>query len=127
VGVLALAVLAGMALSHGLHWIAVYTGIDDMPLAGVRQLVISNVIAYGLALIAAVIVIKHPTVSQLSLEVVDELAKVTWPSGEETGRATKVVIVTVVICAAYLGAFDAVWLAITDLVLGIEPDAATNS
>ena len=49
-------------------------------------------------------------------DVVDELAKVTWPSRKETYTSTIVVIVTSLIAAFIVGAFDYVWSAITDFL-----------
>lgn len=52
-------------------------------------------------------------------EVVSELARVTWPTKDETYYSTIVVIVTSVIAALYCGVFDAVWSAITGLVYNV--------
>ena len=120
IGVVAVAVLVAIVLQHGFQWIWVQAGWDDPFLLDVRELALTRVLAYAIGISAAVFVLKHQPTFQLASEVVDELSKVTWPSREETGNATVVVIVTVVICAAYLGAFDAIWLALTDWVLGIE-------
>jgi preprotein translocase subunit SecE len=54
----------------------------------------------------------------LANEVASELRKVTWPTLKEVRSATIVVIVAVIIAAAILGLFDAVWSALTDLVYG---------
>jgi preprotein translocase subunit SecE len=59
---------------------------------------------------------RHPKLNPMAHEVALELAKVTWPSRQETWYSTLVVIVTSVIAAAYLGAFDALWGAFTDLI-----------
>lgn len=59
---------------------------------------------------------RHPTVKPYVDEVAGELSKVTWPSRAETWRNTVVVIITSVIAAAFLGVFDAVWSAFTDLI-----------
>jgi preprotein translocase SecE subunit len=59
---------------------------------------------------------RNPKVSRIATEVVGELAKVTWPSREETQVSTIVVIVTSLIAAVIVGAFDAAWSAITDLI-----------
>lgn len=121
IGAIAMAVVAAMALSHALQWSWVQLGWDDVPLLGLRELTYTTLIAYGAGALAVLVVIKHQPTYTLANEVVDELAKVTWPTREETGNATVVVIVTVLISSAYLGAFDAVWLALTDWILGIEP------
>lgn len=59
---------------------------------------------------------RNPKVSRVATEVVGELAKVTWPSREETQVSTVVVIITSLIAAVIVGAFDAAWSAITDLI-----------
>jgi preprotein translocase subunit SecE len=47
-------------------------------------------------------------IKQFLLEVVAELKKTTWPGKREVYGTTVVVIVTVVICAAYLWVVDMV-------------------
>lgn len=42
-------------------------------------------------------------------EVIDELSKVTWPSKDETLRATTTVVVTTLLVAGLLGAYDQLW------------------
>ena len=87
---------------------------------GIRQLPLTSVIAYAIAAALAFATLRHPDANTLALEVVDELSKVVWPTREETGHATMVVVVAVLISSAFLGAFDAVWLWMTDWILGIE-------
>lgn len=45
-----------------------------------------------------------------------ELKKVTWPSREEVGASTRVVLVSVLIFAAVLGVLDFLFLAGIDLL-----------
>ena len=59
---------------------------------------------------------RNEKVHRVSQEVVGELAKVSWPSRQETQVSTVVVIITSVIAAAIVGAFDAAWAAITDVI-----------
>ena len=120
VGILVLAAFLAISLSHALVWAWAQLAWDDMPLFG-RDLTLTHVLAYAIALSAAVFVMKHAPTFQLANEVVDELSKVSWPTREETGNATIVVIVTVVLCSAYLGIFDAVWLSLTNWILGVNP------
>ena len=68
---------------------------------------------------AVIALYRHSKVHQLASEVVQELQKVTWPTREETSSHTLVVIVTSVIAAILLGAFDTIWSALTDLVYTI--------
>lgn len=120
VSILAIATITGMAIGRGFEWIFDLYSFDDPFIAGMRELPASHGIGYALAAIAAVGIIKHAPSYTMANEVAEELSKVTWPTREETGSATVVVVVTVLICSAYLGAFDAVWLALTDMILGLR-------
>jgi len=118
-GILALAALSAMPLMHLLQWAWTQMAWDDFPVLS-REMPLTTVLAYGAACIAAVVVLKHEHTYLLATEVVDELAKVTWPSRQETGNATVVVVITVLVCSAYLGAFDFVWLSVTNWILGVS-------
>jgi preprotein translocase SecE subunit len=119
IGVIALAAIVGLALSHGLQWIWGEAGLND-PFFGSPDFTLTTFLGYGAAIAGAVFVLRHGPTHALAVEIVDELARVTWPSREETGNATVVVIVTVLVCSAYLGVFDAIWLWVTDMILGVR-------
>lgn len=53
-------------------------------------------------------------------EVVGELVKVTWPTREETSRATTTVVLTTLLVAVLLGGYDLLWKSIADWVLFTE-------
>jgi len=116
VGVILLAVLASISLQHGLSWGWVQLGWDDLPVIS-RETPLTSVLAFALGFAGAAFVLMHKPTLQLANEVVDELSKVSWPSRQETGSATIVVIVTVVVCSLYLGIFDAVWMWLTGVML----------
>ncbi len=120
VGILLIAAIIGMALGRGFEWLAIYFEVDDPFIAGIRELPASQVLGYGLGALSALFALKHGPTYLMATEVAEELSKVTWPSREETGSATIVVVVTVLICSAYLGAFDAVWQALTDMMLELR-------
>jgi preprotein translocase subunit SecE len=119
-GILALTVAVALPLGHGFEWLWVYLNLEDPHFLGMQQLALTHVLGALVAIGAAAYAYLHKPTYALAGEVVDELTKVTWPTREETGNATVVVVVTVVICSAYLGAFDAVWLALTDWLLGVK-------
>ena len=123
VGTIALAVVVGLVLAHGFQaaWNA-FNLTDPLPF-GIRELPLTALLGYSIALAGAVGVLKHEPTHMLALEIADELGRVSWPSREETGNATLVVIVAVLICSAYLGIFDAFWLWVTDMVLGTPKTA----
>ncbi|MBZ0118832.1 MAG: preprotein translocase subunit SecE [Sandaracinaceae bacterium] len=72
-----------------------------------------------LGIVSAFALYKQKKVNSWAHEVAGELAKVTWPTRKETWYSTVVVIVTSLIAAAYLGAFDALWSAFTDLIYSV--------
>ncbi len=53
-----------------------------------------------------------------ALEVGNELARVTWPTFQETKLATIVVIITTIIISLILGVFDYIWAWLTSLIYG---------
>lgn len=122
VGILALGIIIALPLSHLLQYAWVQIGWDDPPILS-RELSLTRLIGYGIAAVAVIYCLKHKPTYTLALEVADELSKVTWPSREETGNATVVVLVTVVICSLFFGVFDAVWLWLTNLMLGVTSGA----
>jgi preprotein translocase subunit SecE len=63
-----------------------------------------------------VAVYRNERAQHLVTDVVLELSKVTWPTRKETYASTIVVIVTSLIAAAVVGAFDFVWSYFTDLL-----------
>lgn len=73
---------------------------------------LAGVIAIGTTLV----LYRQEKVSRVAHEIVGELTKVSWPSRRETQVSTLVVIITSVIAAIIIGAFDAAWSAITDLI-----------
>ncbi len=53
-------------------------------------------------------------------EVVDELTKVTWPSKDETVKASTTVVFTTLFTAALLGGYDYLWKNLADIFLFSE-------
>jgi len=79
----------------------------------------SNIVLGGAVIIGILTgfgLYRYKKINVLAHDVANELAKVTWPSRQETWYSTVVVIVASVIMASYLGAFDALWSAFTDLI-----------
>ena len=118
VGIVALAILLAVSLSHAFAWGWAQIGWDDIPVL-TRDITVSRIAAYVLVLGVAVFVLRYQPVFQAACEVVDELSKVTWPTRDETSSATVVVLAAVFISAAYLGLFDAIWLSLSNWVLGV--------
>jgi len=118
----ALAVVAfivGTMLSHALQWTWVRGGFPNPHLI-IREITLTKAIAFGLAISGMVFCLMHQTTWMFLTEVADELSRVSWPTRAETGHATWVVVVTVLISSAYLGVFDSFWLWLTNWILGVE-------
>jgi preprotein translocase subunit SecE len=73
---------------------------------------LSAIVALGIT----VSLYRNERAHHLVIDVVTELAKVTWPSRRETYASTVIVIVTSLIAAGIVGAFDFVWSFFTDLL-----------
>ena len=67
---------------------------------------LSSLIGAVVGLGAAAVCFKLPRTNGLIGEVIEELNKVHWPSGDETRMNTGVVIITSVVAALILGFFD---------------------
>jgi preprotein translocase subunit SecE len=79
---------------------------------------IVSAIAAATAVFGTYLLYRHPPVNKLAVEVVGELAKVTWPTRDEVWVSTIVVVTTSVIAAVYTGLLDAMWSALTAVVYG---------
>jgi len=103
------ALLAAFLVSHTVDWAWTY-------FAKPNDLLI-NAFAILVAGGAAVAAYRNERVYASVVDVTRELEKVTWPTRKETSAATIVVIVTVLIAAAILSMFDAIWSAFTNWFL----------
>ena len=103
--------IAGLTFFIGDKLISFVWSYFDTP----QDLVVSGAAAI-LGILTGYLLYRHPKVRPLADEVAGELSKVTWPSRRETWYSTIVVIVTSIIAAVYLGLFDTLWSAFTDLI-----------
>ncbi len=117
VGVLSLMLVVSMVCAHGFKWLWDYFAWYDPALLGIRELPLSVALGYGTGLVGVLTCFFNPRVNLLIGEVADELGRVTWPARKETADSTLSVVVTVLICSAYLGVLDALWLWITNWLL----------
>jgi preprotein translocase subunit SecE len=123
VGYLVLAILAGIFLQEVfLRVFAIASVTQPMTTShdflGYEKLSWSYCTLLGLGLAFAVAAWMHrtPRTHDVSVEIVAELRKVTWPSAAETRAATVAVIVASLIAACLLGLFDVFWQFLTDKI-----------
>ena len=110
-----LAVLAGLFIEHLFRLVFGVAGWTDLQIVG-EQWTLTTVIGFVIAFGATIAVAMRPNMRQVSMEVVAELRKVTWPTWTETRAATVAVIITTFIVAAILGSFDFAWAEVTKLI-----------
>jgi preprotein translocase subunit SecE len=101
------AVVIGFFLEHVLQNVFAAARVNDAPV--VLGYTTSTLLGFGTALALAVGLWRWSRTRGLSLQVADELRRVTWPSIRETRAATLAVIVASTIAALILGVFDFVW------------------
>jgi preprotein translocase subunit SecE len=104
------AILLAWILSKTGEWVWGYFGKPNGMLVGAGATLIAGVVAY--------VCWRNEELFNLASEVTGELAKVSWPSRQETFNSTIVVIVTTIISSIILGVFDGVWSWFTRLIYG---------
>ncbi len=107
----AAALIVGVFLTRVLGAVLNQAGINDprLDLGFIELGNVSTLVGYCVAFLAAIVVWRMPRTQQVSLDVVMELRRVTWPSWRETRAATIAVIVASFVAAVILGLFDYGW------------------
>ena len=119
-GLLGLTAIMALVFGHGLAFAMAQWGVVDAPQFGLAELPTSKILGTALALVGTLTLYRVPTSRTWLGEVTDELARVNWPSREETSHATVVVVVCVLVSALFLGLFDATWLWISSTIMGVS-------
>jgi len=101
-------IVVALFLEHlvGLLWAK--TGWADREIIEGLGWRVSTLVGYGLAAAIAIGAYLNPKLHTLSMEVANELMRVTWPTWGETRTSTIAVIVASVISAAILFVIDSV-------------------
>lgn len=91
--------------------------VTDQAVFGMEQLTLSTVVGIVLAAGLTFYLYNREDIKVWSSEVAVELAKVTWPSWDETRKNTLIVIVFAVVLSSVLAGMDFFWKWLTDLIL----------
>jgi len=119
IGYVVLAIAAGLFLEHVFYEVFKAFGPTQpltRPLLGESNWTWCSVIGLGLAGATAFYLWMNPRTHEVSLEIVAELRKVSWPSFAETRAATIAVVLFSLIAAVVLGIFDVAWQWVTDKI-----------
>lgn len=80
----------------------------------------SSALALGAGLVTFIALIRNRKAISFTDEVIGELTKVTWPTREETVRASTTVVLTTLFTASLLAFYDFIWKNLADLLLFTE-------
>jgi preprotein translocase subunit SecE len=114
-----LGVLVGLTLEQllgGVFSSVTALGFFNHSLFGFEGWSYGTLVSYALAGGLALFCWRDPRVKGPATQVVEEMARVSWPTMAETRAATLAVILATLICAAMLGVFDYGWGMITETV-----------
>ena len=109
------AILTGLAVQS-----AVASGFAQLAYPDTRLLGLlntSSVVALGSAVLTFAILIRNAQAVRFTDEVIGELAEVTWPTRDETVRASTTVVLTTLFTAGLLAVYDFVWKNLANMVL----------
>ena len=109
------AVLIGMFLTEVLRMGWDWAGWVDTRIIG-EDWTLTSLIGFGISFVGAIAIWMRKDARDVSLEIVSELRKVTWPSAAETKAATIAVLVCTAIVAMILGIFDFTWAGFTNRI-----------
>lgn len=99
---------------------AVVSGMAQFAIPDERMLNLLNqstIAAIFAAVVSFFVAIRNQKVMRFIDEVISELRQVTWPTRDETVRASTTVVLTTFFTAALLAFYDVIWKNLADLVL----------
>jgi preprotein translocase subunit SecE len=79
----------------------------------------SNIAGISIAVASTIYALRKQRWFKFSIEVVEEISQVTWPTRAETRAATIVVIIITLICSTILWGMDQIWSTVTNWLYGI--------
>ena len=109
------AVVVGIFLEKMLGLVFSYARWNDVGVLG-DDWTLSTLLGYGIAAIVAVLAWRSERINAVSMQVAQELERVSWPNLRETRASTVAVVVFTFVAAFLLGIFDLVWSRLSSLV-----------
>ncbi len=109
------AVVVGIFLEKILALGFSYARLNDVAVLG-DEWTLSTVLGYAIAAVAAVVAWRSPRINAASMQVAQELERVSWPNLRETRASTIAVVIFTFVAAFLLGIFDLVWSRLSSLV-----------
>ena len=100
-------ILASITIQSASSAAVVQFGIQDSIVLGFVQ--VSTLIAIGCGILMFFGMMRYTKAVIYTDECIDELFKVTWPSRDETVRASSVVVITTLFVSGLLSLYDLLW------------------
>lgn len=110
--------LAGLVMQAAVVSLLAQFAMPDDRVAGLIST--STLAALATGVITTFALLRTRKAVRFTDEVVGELAKVTWPTRDETTSATTTVIAATLFLAALLAVYDLLWKSVADWVLFTE-------
>jgi len=99
---------------------AVHSGFQRFGVADFRPLglpiAMSSIIAFVAGVVFFVIFVRNRRIMTFTDEVIGELLKVTWPTRDETVKASVTVVVTTAFVASLMAVYDVIWVRVFRVV-----------
>lgn len=112
--------LSGEALKSILYYSRqFFPSVRDIEILG-NNLTLANLIAVVVVLLVGIRLWKNEELNDSAHQVVEEISKMTWPTGKDTQTATIVVVAMTIIMSTILWFFDQVWGWLSILVYGLQ-------
>lgn len=102
------ALIAGFA-----QWSVQDSSIAGLVSSSTAVALVSGIVSFG-------VLVRRADAVQFVNEVVGELAKVTWPTKDETIQASTTVVMTTLFTAGLVAFYDLVWKNVADVFLFTE-------
>jgi preprotein translocase subunit SecE len=112
------AVLVGVTVQAAASSAFAQFALPDDRVMGI--LATSSILAILSGATTFLILVRNKAALTFTGEVVGELVRVTWPSREETVRASTTVVLTTLFMASLLAVYDFTWKNVADLFLFTE-------
>lgn len=113
-----LGTLSGWAVNSALVSAIAQFGYSDSRIGGV--LLVSTAVSAVVGLLTFIVLSRTSRSVKFADEVISELARVTWPSRDETVRAASTVVSTALFAAALIAVYDFMWKNLAQFFLFTE-------
>jgi len=112
--------LSGEALKAILYYSRqFFPTVRDIEFLG-NNLTLANLIGLVVTVLVGIRLWNNEEINDSAHQVVEEISKMTWPTGKDTQTATIVVVVMTIVMSTILWFFDQLWGWLSILIYGLQ-------